>query len=191
MATESTVKIRRGARIAQLAGMLALLASGSALAQLPIQPPAPVTVGSVLPFNHGATGTWGQVYSLKTSPDGSVVFMDSALSEIFQLAPGASEPTLVAGPVTSGASNCSALEVSGSYWNAAIAFDAWDNLYVTDRYGSAVQYCRVPYQGGTWKFSSADVWAGPQYVTTTDGTQTAGPCRPRTYRLQMTAPRSI
>jgi hypothetical protein len=45
MAIESAVKFRRVARTACLNLFLGLLASGAALAQLPIKPPAPVTVG--------------------------------------------------------------------------------------------------------------------------------------------------
>ncbi len=168
MAIESAVKFRRIARIACLVVVAGLLPGGAALAQLPIKAPAPVTVGSVIPFNHGATGQWSQIYSMKIAPNGNVLFLDSALSELFQLAPGASTPTLVVGPASgSNASDCSDLEASGTYWNAAIAFDANNNLYVTDRYGSAVQFCRVPYNAssGTWNFSSADIWKGPTFLS--------------------------
>ena len=146
MAIESAVKFRRIARIACLVVVAGLLPGGAALAQLPIKAPAPVTVGSVVPFNHGATGVWSQIYSMKIAPNGNILFLDSALSELFQLAPGASTPTLVVGPASgSNASDCSDLEASGTFWNAGIAFDSGNNLYVTDRYGSAVQFCRVPY----------------------------------------------
>jgi hypothetical protein len=144
-----------------------LLSGSAAVAQLPIQAPAPVTAGSIIPFNHGATGLWSQVYSMKIAPNGNILFLDSAVSQIYQLAPGASTPTLVVGPAPSnGHSDCSVLEPSGSYWNAAIAFDAQNNLYVTDRYGSSVQFCRVPYDSTskTWKFQTADNWVGPTYT---------------------------
>ena len=148
----------------RLVVMAGLLTGSAALAQLPIKTPAPVTAGSVIPFSHGATGVWNQVYSMKIAPNGNILFLDSAASELFQLAPGASAPTLVAGPATAN-SNCSDLEASGTYWNAAIAFDQWNNLYVTDRYGSAVQFCRVPYNAstGTWTFSSSDIWNNVKY----------------------------
>jgi len=174
MTIESAVKFRLVARIACLVLIAGLLACGTAMAQLPIPftpgNPPPVLAGSVLPFNHGATGQWGQLYSQKIAPNGNVVFLDSAISELFQLAPGASTPTLiVAGASGSNASNCSDLEASGTYWNAAIAFDANNNLYVTDRYGSSVQFCRVPYNAtsGTWNFSSADIWKGPTFLSGT------------------------
>ncbi|MGA7339228.1 MAG: Ig-like domain repeat protein [Terracidiphilus sp.] len=166
MAIESAVKLRRAARSACLSLLLGLLAGGAATAQLPIKAPAPVTVGSIVPFSHGGTGVWNQIYSLKVSPSGSIVFLDSAASVIYQIAPGATAPSTVAGPAgTNGHSDCSDLEPAGTYWNAAVAFDQWNNLYVTDRYGSAVQFCRVPYSAsaGTWNFSNADIWAGPTY----------------------------
>ncbi|HEV2135884.1 MAG TPA: Ig-like domain repeat protein [Terracidiphilus sp.] len=164
MAVDSALMFRRFAHIGRLVGMAGLLTGAAALAQLPIKAPAPVSAGSIIPFHHGATGQWGQVYSMRIAPNGNILFLDSALSEIFQLAPGASTPTLVVGPADKN-SDCSDLEASGTYWNAAIAFDQWSNLYVTDRYGSAVQFCRVPYNAstGTWKFSSADIWNNVKY----------------------------
>jgi hypothetical protein len=105
---------------------------------------------------------------MKIAPNGNILFLDSALSELFQLAPGASTPTLVVGPASgSNASDCSDLEASGTFWNAGIAFDSGNNLYVTDRYGSAVQFCRVPYNAssGTWSFNSSDIWKGPTFLS--------------------------
>ncbi len=167
MAIESAVMFRKVARIACLVVLAGLLPGVAAKAQLPIKAPAPVTAGSVIPFNHGSTGVWSQIYSMKVDPlYGHILFLDSAASNLFDLQPGASTPTLIVGPAPqTGSSDCSDLEKSGSYWNAAIAFDKWDNLYVTDRYGSAVQFCRVPYNAasGTWTFSNADIWAGPTY----------------------------
>src|SRR6266567_748111 len=151
MAIESAVMLRRVARIACLVLLIGLVLGGAARAQLPISfkpgNPPPVTVGSVLPFSHGTTGQWIQIYSMKVDPlHGNILFLDSAASNLYKLAPNASAPDLVAGPAPStGSSDCSNLEKAGSYWNAAIAFDKWDNLYITDRYGSAVQFCRVPY----------------------------------------------
>lgn len=165
MAVDSALMFRRFGRIGRLVLMAGLVTGGvAALAQLPIKAPAPVSAGSIIPFSHGATGVWGQIYSMKIAPNGNILFLDSALSEIFQLAPGASAPTLVAGPA-SGNSDCSDLEASGTYWNAAMAFDKWNNLYVGDRYGSIVQFCRVPYNAstGTWTFSSADIWNKVSY----------------------------
>jgi hypothetical protein len=148
-----------------------LLPAIAVKAQLPIKAPAPVTAGSVIPFNHGSTGVWNQIYSMKVDPlHGHILFLDSAASQLYDLQPGASAPTSIVPPAPSTQnSDCSDLEKKGSYWNAAIAFDKWDNLYVTDRYGSAVQFCRVPYNAasGTWTFSNADIWTGPTYVSTT------------------------
>ncbi|MGA8632965.1 MAG: hypothetical protein WB573_21615, partial [Terracidiphilus sp.] len=148
MAIESAVMFRRVARVACLVFVAGLLTGVAAKAQLPIKAPAPVTVGSVVPFSHGSTGAWIQIYSMKQDPIyGHILFLDSAGSVIYDLAPGASTPTEIATPEPSNKDNsdCSALEYKGSYWNAAVAFDKWDNLYVTDRFGSAVQFCRVPY----------------------------------------------
>ncbi|MGB6742275.1 MAG: Ig-like domain repeat protein, partial [Terracidiphilus sp.] len=164
---ESAVIFRKVARIACLVLLAGLLPAGVAVAQLPIKAPAQVSVGSIIPFSHGSTGAWAQIYSMKVDPKyGNILFLDSAVSELFQLAPGATTPILIGKPAPStGNSDCSDLEKSGSYWNAAVAFDAWDNLYITDRYGSAVQFCRIPYNAsaGTWTFSNADNWAGPTY----------------------------
>ncbi|MGO8935144.1 MAG: Ig-like domain repeat protein [Terracidiphilus sp.] len=160
---------RRVARIACLVLLAGLLPGVAAKAQLPIKAPAPVSVGSVVPFNHGGTGNWIQIYSMKQDPlYGHILFLDQAGSVIYDLAPGASLPTEIVGPEPSNkdASDCSLLEYKGSYWDGAIAFDKWDNLYVTDRFGSAVQFCRVPYNAaaGTWTFSNADIWKGPTYT---------------------------
>ena len=175
MAIESAVMFRRVARVACLVFVAGLLTGVAAKAQLPIKAPAPVTVGSVVPFSHGSTGAWIQIYSMKQDPIyGHILFLDSAGSVIYDMAPGASTPTEVVGPEPSNKDNsdCSLLEYKGSYWNAAVAFDKWDNLYVTDRFGSAVQFCRVPYDAssGTWLFSNADIWKGPTY--TNSGGQT-------------------
>lgn len=179
MAIESAVAFRRVARTACLVLLAGLLPGVAAKAQLPIKAPAPVSVGSVIPFNHGGTGEWTQIYSMKIDPlHGHVVFLDSAASVIYDMAPGASVPTEIVGPESSNkqASDCSLLEYKGSYWNAAIAFDKWDNMYVTDRYGSSVQFCRVPYDpsSGTWIFSNTDIWKGPTY-TNGSGQQAAIP----------------
>jgi hypothetical protein len=160
MTIESAVMVRRVALVACLILIIGFLFSGAAAAQLPVQGPVPVTVGAVVPFHHGSTGTWSQIYSMKFTPNGTLLFLDSAASNIYQLAPGASEPTLLIGPAAVGAnSDGSTLEAAGTYWNAAIAIDSNNTLYVTDRYGSAVHFLRVPYKNGTWTFSSATNWA--------------------------------
>ncbi len=174
MAIESAAVLRRVVRTACLVLSAGMMPAGIAVGQLPIHAPAPVTAGSVIPFNHGSTGLWGQIYSSRIAPNGNIVFLDSANSDIYQLAPGASEPTLVVGPAPKNTnSNCSTLEASGTYWNAAIAFDAQNNMYVTDRYGSAVQFCRAPYDAakGTWDFGPSAIWTGPQ--VTINGVPTA------------------
>jgi hypothetical protein len=180
MAIELTVMFRRVARISCLVLLAGLLPSVASRAQLPIKAPAPVSVGSVVPFNHGGTGNWIQIYSMKQDPIyGHILFLDEAGSVIYDMAPGASLPTEIVGPEPSNkdASDCSLLEFKGSYWNGAIAFDKWDNLYVGDRYGSAVQFCRVPYNAsaGTWTFSNADIWKGPTYTNSSGQTSSIPP----------------
>ena len=178
MAIESAVMFRKVARFACLVLFAGMLPGIAVKAQLPIKAPATVTVGSVIPFNHGSTGSWIQIYSMREDPlHGHLLFLDSAASDIFDLAPGTSEPTLLVGPEPAKTnSDCSLLESKGTYWNAAIAFDKWDNLYVTDRYGSAVQFCRVPYDPstGTWGFNNKYIWQGPTY-TNSSGQQSAIP----------------
>jgi sugar lactone lactonase YvrE len=161
MAIESAVLLRRVARNACLVLFAGFGLCGAAAAQLPIKAPATVTVGSVIPFGHGSTGQWSQIYSLKVAHNGSVLFLDTAVSNLYQWSPGAPAPTLVVGPAPSGqASNGSTLEAAGSFWNSGMALDADDNLYITDRYGSAVHFFRVPYDkaSGTWVFSQAANW---------------------------------
>lgn len=166
MTIESALFVRRVARIACLVLLVGLAWSSTAPAQLPVKAPV-VMAGSVVPFGHGSTGPWSQIYSIKIAPNGNILFLDSAISNIYQLAPGSSTPTLVvAGAPNGGVSNCSTLEASGTYWNAAIAFDSQNNLYVTDRYGSAVHFCRVPYSASskTWIFSQAANWTNSPTV---------------------------
>lgn len=167
MAIESAVLLRRIARIACLVLFVGLLLCGAATAQLPIKAPVPVTVGSIIPFGHGGTGQWSQIYSVKVAHNGSVLFLDTAVSNLYQWAPGAAAPTLVAGPAPTGqSSNGSTLEAAGSYWNSGMALDLNDTLYITDRYGSAVHFLRVPYvpSQGTWIFSASSVWANAPSV---------------------------
>ena len=179
MAIESAVLFRRVTRIACLVLIAGLLISSAAMAQLPVKAPVPVTVGSVIPFGHGSTGIWGQIYSMAQAPNGNIVFLDSALSNIYQLAPGASVPTLMVGPAASSstASNGSTLEYGGSYWQAALAIDANNVLYVTDRYGSAVHFFRVPYNAasGTWIFSTASNWTNSPSITSSGSTTAIQP----------------
>src|ERR1700678_3384230 len=101
MAIESTVMLRRSARSTFLILLVGFLAGGAAMAQLPIKPPAPVTAGSIIPFSHGGTGGWNQIDSMKVAPTGNIVFLDSAASVIYQIAPGTTAPSLVAGPAGS------------------------------------------------------------------------------------------
>jgi hypothetical protein len=179
MAIESTVMFRRVARIACLVLLAGLLPGVAAMAQLPIKAPAQVSAGSVVPFSHGSTGVWVQIYSMKQDPIyGHILFLDSAASVIYDLAPGASVPTEIVGPEPGkNASDCSELENKSSYWNAAIAFDKWDNLYVTDRYGSSVQFCRIPYDpsSGTWLFNAKGIWPGPTFTNSSGQTSAIPP----------------
>jgi len=165
MAIESAVLLHRIARNARAIPVVGLLLCGVAAAQLPIKAPVPVTVGSVIPFGHGSTGQWSQIYSVKVAHNGSVVFLDTAVSNLYQWAPGAPAPTLAVGPAPTGqSSNGSTLEASGTFWNSGMALDANDTLYIADRFGSAVHFLRAPYNPatGAWTFSN---WANSPSIT--------------------------
>jgi hypothetical protein len=180
MAIESAVMFRKVVRIACLVLVVGLLMSSASTAQLPIKTPAPVAVGSVIPFNHGNTGVWSQIYRMAIAPNGNIAYLDSAISNIYQLAPGASVPTLLVGPEPKNVnSDCSLLEYSGTYWNGTIAIDADNTLYVGDRYGSAVKFCRVPYANGAWIFQSNTNWAGGPQLTTCNPTCTTAAINPQ------------
>lgn len=163
MVIEAAVKVRRAARNIWMIAIAGLLLALSAMAQVPFSAPVAVTAGSVLPFHHGSTGQWGQIYSTRVAPNGSILFLDSQLGYIYGVLPGQTEPTVIVGPAATGQnSNGSTLEASGSYWNGGIAFDANNTLYVTDRYGSAVQFQCVPFVNGTWTFDSGSIWNKPK-----------------------------
>ena len=100
---------------------------------------------------------------MKLAPNGSILFMDSSVSNIYQLAPGRNRTHARGVGSVYRKFRLLRPRVRGSYWNAGIAFDMWNNLYVTDRYGSAVKFCRVPYNAssGSWNFINADVWNVP------------------------------
>lgn len=173
MAIESAVMLRRIARIACLVMLFGLLSGRAAMAQLPITfangNPPPVTVGSVIPFYHGSSGMWSQVYSMKADHYGNILFLDSQASNLYELPAGAGVPTLILSQAPKNVtSDCTDLENSQSagYWNGAIEFDAWNNLYIADRYGST-HFCRVPWNPATrtWTFASTDLWTnGPTYT---------------------------
>jgi hypothetical protein len=168
MAIETADLLRRVARNARLVLIVALCMYGvAAAAQLPVQAPVQVEAGSVIPFSHGSTGQWSQIYSVKIAPNGNVLFLDAALSELYQLAPGATEPTLVVGAAPTGQStNGSTLENSGSFFNENIVFDPNNTMYISDTNGSTVHFYRVPYDAtaGTWVFSSAANWTNAPTV---------------------------
>ena len=182
MNIESSIVFRRVARIACLVLIAGLLPASAAMAQLPIsfEPgnPPPVLSGSVIPFNHGATGQWGQVYSIRMAPSGNILFLDSAQSNLYQIAPGATEPTLVVGPGpnSSGSNSCATLDAAGNYYNAGIAFDSANNLFIGNRYSSIATFCRIPYTAATnsWNFQNAAAW-GPPSITSGGSTSVLNP----------------
>jgi len=173
MAIESAVLLRRVARNACLVLIVGLLLCSAATAQLPLKAPVQVTAGSVIPFNHGNTGQWSQIYATKVSHSGSVLFLDNAVSNLYQLAPGAATPTLLVGPAPTGQnSNGSTLEASGSFWNSGMALDANDTLYIADRYGSAVHFLRMTYNSATGTWNQPSNWANSPSISL-NGTPTA------------------
>ncbi len=183
MNIESSLVFRRVVRVMCLVLTAGFLPAGAAVAQLPISftpgNPPPVLSGSVIPFNHGATGVWAQIYSMKIAPNGTILFLDSANSNLYALAPGASEPTLLVGPGTasSGANNCKTLEASSTYWNAGLALDSANNLYFGNRYSSLAPFCRVPFDTSTnsWDFGSSALWGPPSIPATGGGTTVLNP----------------
>ncbi|MGB0064276.1 MAG: hypothetical protein WBP85_07500, partial [Terracidiphilus sp.] len=159
MSIESSIVFRRVTRIACLVLSAGLLSANAAMAQLPISfksGPPQVLSGSVVPFHHGSTGVWNQIYSMKIAPNGFTVFLDSAAPAIFQLAPGASVPT---GPIATAVTNGSpCVNLNGGYDNGAIAIDSHNNLYTGSRYTGNSQFCMIPYTGSSstpWDFTKA------------------------------------
>lgn len=161
MNIESSMVFRRVARTAYLFLAAGFLSASAAVAQLPISitsqsGPPQVLSGSVIPFHHGSTGVWNQVYSMKIAPNGYTVFLDSAEPAVYQLAPGASVPT---GPIATSVTNGNpCVTLNGGYDNAAIAIDSANNLYTASRYSGNAQFCIVPYTGSSstpWDFSKA------------------------------------
>lgn len=179
---ESSIIFRRVARVARLALIAGLLPAIAAMAQLPITftpgNPPPVLSGSIIPFNHGATGEWSQIYSIRMAPNGTIMFLDSSASNLYGLAANAPTPTLIAGPgpATQGANGCTTLEASNSYWNAGISFDSAGNLYFGNRYSSLAPFCRVPYDASTnsWNFKNSVLW-GPPSITQNGSTSVLNP----------------
>jgi hypothetical protein len=167
MNIDSSVIFFRVARIVRLALVTGLLTGSTGMAQLPISftpgNPPPVLGGSVIPFNHGTSGSWGRIDAIAESPNGNVLFLDAQQSIIYRLAPGASEPTVVvsAGQGSEGNNGCATLENGAStFWNGGMAFDSANNLYVGNRYSGIAQYCRYPYDSSTnsWDINAADYW---------------------------------
>ena len=105
---------------------------------------------------------------MRIAPSGNILFLDSALGNLYQLAPGASEPSLVVGPggQSSGANSCTTLDAAGDYYNAGIAVDSANNLYIGNRYSSIAAFCVVPYDAASnsWNFQKAAVF-GPPTIT--------------------------
>ena len=89
--------------------------------------PAPVSVARSFPLAMARPAFGLRFIPLRSIySHGHILFLDSAASDLYDLAPGASTPTEIIGPEPSNkdASDCSLLEsCEGSYWNSGIAFD--------------------------------------------------------------------
>jgi len=156
MTIESAVFLRRIARTACLVLVVGLIVCGAGMAQAPIQAPVPMMSGSIIPFPHGTTGSWSQVSRMAESSNGTVVFMDYAISELYQWTPGAAAPVVVISSDSGGAASTGGT-LDTAWNNSGMAIDKWDNLYITDRWGNNnVRFLRAPYNktSGTWIFTS-------------------------------------
>jgi hypothetical protein len=90
------------------------------------------------------------------SSNGTVLFIDYAISELYQWTPGTAAPVVVTESDPGGA-NSTGGSLDAAWNNSGMAIDKWDNLYVTDRFGgNNVRFLRAPYNktSGTWTFTS-------------------------------------
>jgi hypothetical protein len=156
MAIESATFLRRLARTVTLVLIVACLGAVSAAAQ------APVMVGSVVP-NQNASNAYGQIYRICVAKNGNILFLDAQEGALYQLAPGATTLTTLSAP---GA----VLKGGGNFWNAGMALDNNDTLYIGSEWNTPYFY-RVPYTpgpngtNGTWNLTGSSDWTvGDQIV---------------------------
>ena len=154
MAVESAVFLRRVARIVTLVLTVALLGCASAWAQASL-----AVAGAVLSSPQINLGSSAQIYKILVAKNGNVLFLDSAGGALYQLAPGATSVTTISGP---GA----VLKGGNNFWNAGMALDANDTLYIGNEWNTPY-FLRVPYDAatGTWPLNGGDDWPAGDAVT--------------------------
>jgi sugar lactone lactonase YvrE len=162
MAIESANFLRRVSRIVTLVLSVACLGGAIAAAQ------APVTVGSVVP-NQNTANQFGQIYRIVVAKNGNLLFLDAQQGALYQLAPGASTLTTLSAP---GA----VLKGGGNFWNAGMALDNYDTLYITSEYNTPYFY-RVPYTpgpngtNGTWNLTGSSDWTAGDAIVGGSGSR--------------------
>ncbi len=162
MAIESATFLRRLARIVTLVLSVACFGGVSAAAQ------APVTVGSVVP-NQIALNQLGQIYRIVVAKNGNMLFLDTQQGALYQLAPGATTLTTLSAPGD-------VLKGGGNFWNAGMALDNYDNLYITSEWQTPYFY-RVPYTpgpngtNGTWNLTGSSDWTAGDLIVGGSGSR--------------------
>jgi hypothetical protein len=165
MAIESATFLRRLARIVTLVLSVACLGSVFAVAQ------APVMVGSVVP-NQNAANQFGQIYRIVVAKNGNMLFLDTQQGALYQLAPGATTLTTLSAP---GA----VLKGGGNFWNAGMALDNYDTLYITSEWTTPYFY-RIPYTpgpngtNGTWNLTGSSDWTAGDLIVGGSGSREVG-----------------
>lgn len=148
MAIESAAFLRRFARTECLVLLLIVCLCAAAAAQVPASPV--VMPGSVVGLQHDQ---WGQIYHVVVSSKGDVLFLDTQNGAVYQLLPDGETVTTVSGPGE-------VLKGGGNFWNAGMAIDSNDTIYLTNRWDNAIHFLRVPYDPvtKTWPLSANSNW---------------------------------
>ena len=162
MAIVSATFLRRLARIVTLVLIVACFGGVFAAAQ------APVTVGSVVP-NQNTPNQYGQIYRIVVAKNGNMLFLDTQQGALYQLAPGATTLTTLSAPGD-------VLKGGGNFWNAGMALDNYDNLYITSEWTTPYFY-RVPYTpgpngtNGTWNLTGSSDWTAGDLIVGGSGSR--------------------
>ncbi len=145
MAINSAAFLRGYVSTKSLPLLLVICLCAGAAAQSPVVMP-----GSVVPLDHDP---WGQIYHVVVSSHGDVLFLDTQSGALYQLLPDGKTMTTISGPGD-------VLKGGGSFWNAGMAIDTNDTIYITDRWDSAIHFLRVPYDpvAKSWPLTVNSVW---------------------------------
>ncbi|MFZ1085619.1 MAG: Ig-like domain repeat protein [Terracidiphilus sp.] len=159
MAIVSAAFLRRFARIETLVLIATFLGcvSGAARAQVP------VSAGTVLNMPQISLSNNAQVYKILVAKNGNVLFLDTYGGGLYQLAPGATSITTIS---ASGA----ILAGGGKTWNAGMALDSNDTLYIGTEWVTPYFY-RVPYDAatGTWPLTGSSDWPAGDAAVNSNG----------------------